>query len=441
MSTGSRISSVQPTRLQIDHNGVTRAPVVAQRHYSSYYPHLEQPQKKGVKLGHVFAVLALAGATAFGLYDFYQSFKQYPTDVRNHLRQALRAINDGGFERASTSFKLAYDKCVELCQADSTALGKTRQERVMRTSGVGIRWAAMWEQAGEVARAIQVYEQTLQDVLQAINNASAATASDEPTKQETMRAVAIAMKVGDCLVAVGSKDALKAAEERYTFCVEEMMRMNLSPQQRDRVKLEMETGQPAPETTLSKGTNPDDIDLPEWANKTELVAGMERLGELYARQGNIEYARPLLQSAIAQLLPPPTKGAAKTTTLPISQRCHAATLMNNLASALVSEPSPSAQAIDESARWARQSLTTSNQCRKEAEQSRKGKTVPFNQWEDAECALSAIVSSFNMGKLAEMSDDKASAKGWFNKSLALANKIGSRDGAEQSREALRRLQS
>ncbi|KAM0787569.1 hypothetical protein ACM66B_003639 [Microbotryomycetes sp. NB124-2] len=403
------------------------------RHASSYYPHLEQQSKKGVKIGHVFAVLALvgAGATAFGLYDFYQSFKQYPSQVRQHLRQALRAVNDGAFERAHTSFKQAYDATIAL--ASENKLGGTREQAVLRTSGIGIKWAAMWEQAGQLGRAIQAYEQTLQDVLKLSSGAQ------EPSRIETMRAVAIAMKLGDCLVAVGGKDALKAAEERYTFCVDEMMRINLSPNQRERVKQEMETGQAAPSSSVENDRRDEDLGLPEWSNKVELVAGMERLAELYARQGNIEYARPLFQNAIAQLLPPPVKGARPAPPPPVAQRCHAATLMNNLASALVTEPSPSASAIDESARWARQSLTTANQCRKEAEKSRSGKMVPFQQWEDAECALSAIVSSFNMGKLAEMSGDKTSAKSWFSKSLALANKVGSRDGAEQSKEALRRL--
>ncbi|KAK4051190.1 hypothetical protein OIV83_003012 [Microbotryomycetes sp. JL201] len=405
---------------------------IGTRHYANYYPHLEQTPKKGVKIGHLFAALALVGAaaTAFGLYDFYQSFKQYPSDVRQHLRQALRAVNDGAFERAHTSFKQAYDATVSL--ANVNQLGTSREQALMRMSGIGIKWAAMWEQAGQLGRAIQVYELALQDVLKLSSGAQ------EPSKAETMRAVAIAMKLGDCLVAVGGKDAIKAAEERYTFCVEEMMRMNLSPVQRERVKAEMETGQARPAEGVASDRPDDDLALPEWSNKVELVAGMERLAELYARQGNIEYARPLFQNAIAQLLPPPAKGV-KPTPPPVAQRCHAATLMNNLASALVIDPSPSASAIDESARWARQSLSTANQCRKEAEQSRKGQVVPFHQWEDSECSLSAIVSSFNLGKLAEMSGDKASAKSWFNKSLALANKIGSRDGAEQSREALRRL--
>lgn len=56
----------------------------------------------------------------------------------------------------------------------------------------------------------------------------------------------------------------------------------------ERVRVVMETGKA--ETTKEKETNKDDpeFDLPKWDSKTELVAGFERLAELYARMGKIE---------------------------------------------------------------------------------------------------------------------------------------------------------
>lgn len=76
--------------------------------------------------------------------------------------------------------------------------------------------------------------------------------------------------------------------------------------------------------------------------------------------------------------------------------------MNNLSSALVAAPSPSQQAIEASARWARQSLTIANGCRKEADAQRGGKDVPLVEREERECELTAIVSSYNLGKLSEV---------------------------------------
>lgn len=77
--------------------------------------------------------------------------------------------------------------------------------------------------------------------------------------------------------------------------------------------------------------------------------------------------------------------------------------MNNLSSALVSDPSPNAAAIDQASRWARQALLVANQCRKEADQARKGAVVPLAEREEGECEAVAVVGTYNLGKLAEVS--------------------------------------
>lgn len=77
--------------------------------------------------------------------------------------------------------------------------------------------------------------------------------------------------------------------------------------------------------------------------------------------------------------------------------------MNNLSSTLVSAPSPSAEAIDQASRWARQALSVSNQCRKEADKARSAKVVPLAEREEQECELVAVVGSYNLGKLSEVS--------------------------------------
>lgn len=115
------------------------------------------------------------------------------------------------------------------------------------------------------------------------------------------------------------------------------------------------------------------------------------------------YAKPLLQQTIALLLPPPPKDGSKRAVPPIPTRCHAATLMNNLSSVLVSAPSPSAKSIEEALRWSAQALTVSSKTRKEAEAARKGTVIPLAQREEAECELVAVVSTYNLGKLSEVS--------------------------------------
>ena len=142
------------------------------------------------------------------------------------------------------------------------------------------------------------------------------------------------------------------------------------------------------------------------------------------------------------------------------------TQMNNLSSALVSDPSPTAAAIDDAARWARQSLTVATSSRKEADKTRGGRSVPLPEREDHECEMVAVVGAFNLGRLSEVScrrsggglsadvgmlmegvnglgtqlaKDRKSAKAWFEKALQQSVRIGSREGVEQARDALRRL--
>ncbi len=56
----------------------------------------------------------------------------------------------------------------------------------------------------------------------------------------------------------------------------------------ERVRAEMETGKAETAKEAEANKNDPEFDLPKWDGKTELVAGFERLAELYARIGKIE---------------------------------------------------------------------------------------------------------------------------------------------------------
>lgn len=113
--------------------------------------------------------------------------------------------------------------------------------------------------------------------------------------------------------------------------------------------------------------------------------------------------------------------------------------MNNLSSALVSDASPSASSIKQASQWARQALLISSQCRKEADQARKGKVEALADRSDAECEAVAIVGAYNLGKLAELAGDARSARLWLEKSAEQAKRVGSREGVAQAQDAIRRL--
>lgn len=149
----------------------------------------------------------------------------------------------------------------------------------MKSTGVAIRWGGMWEEAGNLGKASEVYSKALDEVMEVM-------ASGKASRKEIMRGVAIAMKIGDLGVIMDGPEQLKTAEAMYTFCVQEMMRLKMTPAQLDKVKKEMEEG---PRPKNEDGEKDElETDLPSWAGDVQLTAGMERLGELYAKLGNIE---------------------------------------------------------------------------------------------------------------------------------------------------------
>ncbi|GAA5935655.1 hypothetical protein JCM10213_003651 [Rhodosporidiobolus nylandii] len=414
--------------------------------FASYIPHLERPQKQGVKIGHVFAGLALLGigATSYGLYQFYQSFTAYPDSethpIRSKLRAALRAQTSLEFERSSSFFQQAYGLAQDLFSTGQ--LAPTREEALKRLTGIAVRWGGMWEEAGELGKAIEAYDTGFQPVA-ALAEGYKQEGWAPASEGEVKRGAGIAMKLGDLWVRIGGAEGEKEAERYYTWAVEELMRLSLTEKQKSAVQQELARGAVVGEEVKKEDkaaeADEDDLKLPGWVGEVELVAAFERLGELYSRQGKVEFAQPLLQQAIVLLLPPPPKSGPKPPQPPIPQRCHAATLMNNLSSALVAASSPSAKEIEASARWAHNALHVAGAARKEADKARGGKEIPLAEKEERECELTAIVSAYNLGKLAEMSKDPVSAEQHFIASGKMALKNGLRDAAQQANEAIRRL--
>ncbi|GAA6007902.1 hypothetical protein JCM10207_004918 [Rhodosporidiobolus poonsookiae] len=444
------LRQLQPLRPRLSSSKLTPSSTPARIRLASYIPHLEKPQKKGVKVGHVFMGLALlgVGATSYGLYQFYQSFTAYPDSethpIRSKLRAALRASTSGEFDRSSSFFQQAYALAQDLFSTGQ--LADTREVALKRLTGIAVRWGGMWEEAGELAKAVEAYDTGFQPVAALVDgykNEGWAPASEFEIK----RGAAIAMKLGDLWVRLGGAEGDKEAERYYTWAVEELMRLNLTEKQKAQVKTELDAGAlvgDAPQQQEKKKTEgaegaEEEYKLPGWVGEVELVAAFERLGELYSRQGRIEFAQPLLQQAIALLLPPPPRTGPKPPLPPIPQRCHAATLMNNLSSALVAAASPSAKEIEASARWAQNALHVAGSARREADKARGKKEVPLAEMEERECELTAIVSAYNLGKLSEMAKDPVTAEQYFVHSGKLATKHGLRDAVQQSNTAIRRL--
>lgn len=161
----------------------------------------------------------------------------------------------------------------------------------------------MWEAAGDLARAIEVYDTGFQPLAAAVDahnkQVGSATA---PTRKELQRGAGVAMKLGDLWAhSAGPNlagEAVAEAERYYSWAVQELMRLNLTDKQREKVKTELATQDqplavPVPASTeavtpVAGADDGDDMKLPGWVGEVELVAAMERLGDLYSRTGKIE---------------------------------------------------------------------------------------------------------------------------------------------------------
>ena len=315
------------------------------RRLASHYPTLERPPRRGIKVAHLFSALALLGpslsltslapppsttahplgplagigATSYGLFQFYQSFTAYPDTashpIRTKLRAALRAHSAGEHERSSTFFSAAYDLALDLYARGD--LAPTHDEAVERLTGIAIRWGAMWESVAETARAIEAYDTGFQPVAARVEAHQLGTASSSssssggapPTPVEVRRGAAIAVKLGDLWLKQGGSaaagvragEADSEAERYYTWAVQELMRLSLSDEQKAKVRAQLVAqealraegegeGEGEGEKKGDKGgkEGEDELKVPGWVGEVELVAAMERLGELYSRLGRIE---------------------------------------------------------------------------------------------------------------------------------------------------------
>ena len=149
----------------------------------------------------------------------------------------------------------------------------------MKTTGIAIKWGGMWEDAGERGKARECYELGWREVVQLLEG------QEKEGSKEVMKGVAMAMKIGDLWVEEGRKGDGEA-EKYYVWCVEEMMKLGMTEAQKSKVEEEVTHG-------IVAGKEEDKgMELPKWLGQVELVAGFERLGELYARAGNTERVLP-----------------------------------------------------------------------------------------------------------------------------------------------------
>ncbi|KAK0566339.1 hypothetical protein OC844_000800 [Tilletia horrida] len=353
----------------------------------------------------VFVILCSLGllATAYGVYEYSQSFQTWPRELREDLRAALHARNRGDVKHAKVAFAKVLAAARRMVPAPSQegaeGSGPLGSKATLKTTGIAIAYAAMLEREGELLEAYKVYSDALDEILlrgsfdpslasdekegqgqsqgagagagepgtQSVRERAQARARYERVRspEERMRAVAIAQRLGDLALRAEVRDALvnagawgaEPAEEHLQWSVEELLRL-VVPASGSAAKMAAAGGQGKDADGTAWLT---ELELPKWVTRTDVGASLEALGAFYASRNNIEYAVPLFLQALALLLPPSSPlsasaggpvpeqtlasklaaGGDRRAPPTTAERCHAGVLMNNLAQLFVQVPESS----------------------------------------------------------------------------------------------------
>jgi len=154
--------------------------------------------------------------------------------------------------------------------ANSLPISLFAPEPHLKISGIALSLASVLEQNHKPERAFEVYEEALGKLPKTL---------EALTGKEKLRAVGIAYKLGEMAEVVKGKEE---KEERYfAWAVEALVKS---------MKDDVEGGTGGSQEMISHGDDPvvKELQLPEWATKTDVAAPFEALGSFYVRTGKLE---------------------------------------------------------------------------------------------------------------------------------------------------------
>lgn len=194
-------------------NGPVHVSISSRRAISTGSVPSSRPQASGVRVGTLFLALSILGlgATSIGLYNYYNSLKTFPAELRKELRAALRCKARHDYVFANKNFATAWEKATTTF-ADQLGL--------LKITGIGIAWSEMLEEAGRRAdqgglsdSAVQAY-----DVLQETYNWARQHVDDtRATEEQRMRVVSMAVKLAE--LADGQPGLDTQTEQQLTWAV------------------------------------------------------------------------------------------------------------------------------------------------------------------------------------------------------------------------------
>ncbi|KEI40732.1 uncharacterized protein L969DRAFT_350997 [Mixia osmundae IAM 14324] len=379
---------------------------------------LPGPAPQGVRVGYVFAALAVIGisATGYGLWDYFSAFRVWPKEIRGDLRSALRCKERGEQRKAEQFFQRALTNAEALLYSGNAELGAPLSAQ-LKVSGIAIALAALLEEQAKLEPALEIYEHAFEQV----RNFSSAT--NEVGSELSMRGIALAQKIGEISQRLGGEDHMMRAEKMLSWSLEEMLRASAADQQRQS-KGSGALNETPDETSIMAS----ELVLPGWITQANLGASMENLGALYASKGQAEYALQLYIQALGIIMKSPDP--AKRTPPPIQDRCHGATIMNNISSTIVA--SSADDRIKSASSWANKALEI-------ARHTETASVDAQREAEAGECKGVIAVALYNLGMISELDGNTQNAIKLFREAREQARLIKLPEGVRHANDALRRL--
>lgn len=358
-----------------------------------------------ITVATVIILMGMAGIIYVNyVYQTYiiGAFHKFPEEVAKPLRRAMYYTNyDVNPKEALKYYKQA------LMAAKEVGMDPFSDEVI----GVQIQLAAFLEQIRQLSAAIDVLEQTRNDLFKWMDFYKDAENKKRQQTSVLIKAIQISVKLGELYAdpVIWDRDL---AEERLVWAVETSLKER---QRRDVNKVDEEEEGP-------------------WLDADSMGAAIESLAHRYEDRDQHYLAAPLFLQALSLY---PTRD------------CHSVVLMNNLASSIAQQSPRAAQTAQNYA--ASKSVTGQSSgpvasretlienakvwAQKALEVAAAIKPPERNE----ECDMGCAVALHNLGEFAEMSKDFAEAKRKYKEAISLAKAVGFSEGVQHSTERLRKI--
>ncbi|KAH8087148.1 hypothetical protein BXZ70DRAFT_541465 [Cristinia sonorae] len=424
LSASSRSRASQITRAFARHSSWSRSQrQMSMASTSTASADGQNTPKLNIRVSTLFGALMIVGigSTAYGLYEFYSAFTMWPKAVREDLRAGVKAKNQGNLNTSERYLTRALETALALPLTDLSPNPHAK------LSGISIVLGEVLETNHKPDEAYAVYVAALERLQRAIGEGSSKGAEGGVTVSgpERVRAAALAFKLAEMAEEYSQPEA---EEEKWlVYAVEELLRV-LRDTQTHAGKQKADSSRDVAEDVKGGGYSDkvdlDELELPAWVRRDDVVAPLERLGAFYGRTGKQEYSIPLYLSALSILLPPNSHHASAET------KCQGAHIMNSLASSLA-QASTTPERLPKAEAWAKKAIAVVTSVRSSSVQ------------EDPEvlgqCDAVLVAALFNMGSLKESGGSIDEAKEWYTSAQKQATSIKMREGIIESEQALRRL--